>query len=494
MASFPSPPGFHLPQLTPSERVGTTVAQRYDLSRIIGQGSSAVLFAGRDRALDREVVVKVMRPDGALSGAAERERFRLEALTLARLRYPNLVEVYDVGETSDGVPFVVMELLRGESLAERLARTPSIAADEALAIVLPLMGALACVHEVGVIHRDVKPANVFLQSSGAGSFVPKLLDFGIAKADMHQGLTSSGLALGTPAYMAPELARGEGLGPQTDVWAVGVMLFRMLSGRLPFEGNTAAGVLWNATQGGSLSLVTQAPHVDRALAVSVERALVPDLSRRHADMRAFAESLTRTARRAGIALPPSSSLAGLPGYARWCDATDAEIGTARHEVTRTPERNVATSPAKPMPSRVTRSEPEPTQATQSQASVTGRSQRVKQLSLGTLIALGLLLAGWGWLSTSRATPNPDGSREHSTSLPPTTEGTASIAIPAATEAAAPAMLPALSQGPDGGAPVVEPKRGPRPRARPKSPAPSPSAPATAPTPARNASIVTDFEW
>ncbi len=479
-----------MPQLTPSERVGTTVTQRYELIRIIGQGASAVVFAGRDRTLEREVAVKIMRPDGALSGAAERERFRLEALTLARLRYPNLVEVYDVGETSDGVPFVVMELLHGESLAERLARSPSMAADEALAIVLPLMGALACVHDMGVIHRDVKPANVFLEGSGAGTLVPKLLDFGIAKAATHQGLTSSGLALGTPAYMAPELARGEALGPQTDVWAVGVMLFRMLSGRLPFEGNTAAGVLWHAMQGGSGSLVALAPRLDRALAVCVERALVPDLARRHADMRAFAESLTRTARRAGITLPSASLLAGLPGYARWCDAIDAELGTARHEAAKAPERNTAVPAADSMRAQPTRTkpeptheEPEPTQATRSQANITGQQRRITRISIGTLMALALALAVWGGLSTG------------STRAPLTIPSTVSVGTPrpAPIEPPSPAMLPVLSPRlTDGGTPVAEPKPKPRRRARPKSP--PRTAPATAPAPEGNTDIVTDFEW
>jgi serine/threonine-protein kinase len=330
-----------LPVLTPDERLGTRLSDRYELRRIAGQGASAVLYAAHDHLLSRDVAVKVMKPQGALSGSGERERFRREAQTLARLRHPHLVEVYDVGDTDDDVPCVVMELLEGETLAARLEREGCIAIEGLLALMLPLMGALCRAHDVGVVHRDVKPANIFLAQRSSGHLVPKLLDFGIAKAEHHSGITSTGLALGTPAYMAPEQARGEELGPQTDVWAMGVTLYRCLTGRLPFEATTAAGVLWEATRNGAPRIRELCPALDPAVALVIERALEPDLTRRHASIQALAESLVRVAKRAGLKLPPAPDPQGLPHYAAWLADTELEQGTEPQPILVRPASQVA---------------------------------------------------------------------------------------------------------------------------------------------------------
>ena len=334
-----------MPLLTSSERIGTRVGARYDLRHVVGEGASAVLFAAHDVMLGRDVGVKVMRPTGALASSQARVRFHGEAQTLAKLRHPHLVEVFDVGETDDGMPYLVVELLHGETLASRLERGAPLSVEETLAITMPLMGALACAHQAGVIHRDIKPANIFLHrrtvsssathaaastgrastaASGAAGITPKLLDFGIAKqAGERPALTTEGMTLGTPSFMAPEQARGEELGPPADVWAMGVTLYQCLSGQLPFDAPTAAGVLWQATQRGAPALTG----VDKGVALAVQRALAPEPSRRLASMQALARSLLETARRARIEVPADPDPVGLPDYRAWCSMADVEQGT-----------------------------------------------------------------------------------------------------------------------------------------------------------------------
>jgi serine/threonine-protein kinase len=313
-----------VPLLTSSERLGTRVGARYELRSVVGEGASAVLFCAQDTVLGREVGVKIMRPGGAFESKNAQARFHAEAQTLAKLRHAHLVEVFDMGATDDGMPYLVVELLHGETLAGLLERRAPLSVEETLAMLLPLMGALAFVHQAGVIHRDIKPANIFLQRAGNGARIPKLLDFGIAKlASENPALTTEGMTLGTPAFMAPEQARGEVLGPAADVWAMGVTLYLCLSGRLPFDASTAAGVLWQATQRGAAPL----ERVEPGIALAVERALAPEPTRRLESMHALARALVQTARRAAINLPLEPDPVGLPDYRAWCSLTDLDPGT-----------------------------------------------------------------------------------------------------------------------------------------------------------------------
>ncbi|MCB9631625.1 MAG: serine/threonine protein kinase [Sandaracinus sp.] len=207
---------------------------------MIGRGGSALLHRARDLRLERVVALK--RMDRERWDPEARRRFAQEARTLAALRHSNLVTVYDVGEDDDGVPFLVMELLEGRSLAAALPSRPSCA--QVLEWVFPILGALAFVHEHGIVHRDVKPSNVFLERRGDRERAV-LLDFGIARrsgwsghASAAAGSTDETTLVGTPAYLAPERIRGGPLTPAADVWSMGVMLFEAFSGRLPFGAPT----------------------------------------------------------------------------------------------------------------------------------------------------------------------------------------------------------------------------------------------------------------
>ncbi len=223
-------------------QAGLVLDGRYRLERQLGAGGMGTVWVGHQIALDRAVAVKVLH----VTGATSRARLRREALALAAVHHPAVVEVHDYGETADGVPYIVMELVRGEGLAERMARRGAMPAEEAVALVLPLLEGLAAAHGAGIIHRDIKPENVILADAGA---TPKLLDFGIAAVALDESdarLTTDGGIIGTPAYMAPEQMRGETVDERTDVWAVGVMLYELIAGEAPFGGGNVFAVLARA--------------------------------------------------------------------------------------------------------------------------------------------------------------------------------------------------------------------------------------------------------
>ncbi len=189
------------------------------------------VWAGEQLALRRQVAVKSLR----VAGAAQRARLRNEALALASLHHPAVVQVYDYGETEASVPFIVMELVRGETLAARLARAGALDAEGAVALVLPLLDGLTAAHAAGIVHRDLKPDNIVLTPGPAGP-VPKLLDFGIAKQEGDSGprLTVEGSFVGTPDYMAPEQLTLAPVDERTDVWGMAIVLYEMMAGRPPF--------------------------------------------------------------------------------------------------------------------------------------------------------------------------------------------------------------------------------------------------------------------
>ena len=217
---------------------GTVIAERYRLVRSLGMGSSATVWEATDIVLERAVAVKLLR-DAAADDQAERERLRREARTLARLAHPRIVTVWDFFETdlpgAPGQPVLVTELVAGTSLAERLERG-ALPWQEAVRICGQLADALRAAHEVGIVHRDVKPGNVVLIGEGL-----KLLDFGIAHSPNDIQLTGN-VTIGTPLCMAPEQIRGRGAVPESDIYALGCVLFWCLTGRPPYQGSDIADI------------------------------------------------------------------------------------------------------------------------------------------------------------------------------------------------------------------------------------------------------------
>ncbi len=209
---------------------GLVLDGRYRLESLLGEGGMGTVWVGHQLALQRQVAVKSLH----VAAASHRTRLRREALALAAVHHPAIVEVYDYGETEGGLPYVVMELVRGESVAARLRRLGALDADEAVILVIQILDGLAVAHRAGVVHRDIKPDNVVL--SFGSSALPKLLDFGIARSE-HDGatrLTMDGGFVGTPAYMAPEQMRGGVTNERVDVWGVGALLYHLLAGEAPF--------------------------------------------------------------------------------------------------------------------------------------------------------------------------------------------------------------------------------------------------------------------
>lgn len=204
-----------------------TVAGRYRLDDLLGRGGAADVYEGVDLRLRRPVAVKVFRPDGA---AGTEERFDGEGRLLAQLQHPGLITVYDCGR-DDGTPYLVMELVRGTTLRRRIATAP-LAPPEACRIGAALASALAHVHEAGVVHRDVKPANILLDEGGA----PRLTDFGISRLLDTTAQTVTGALVGTAAYMAPEQVLGRGAGPAADIYSLGLVLIESIKGELEYGG------------------------------------------------------------------------------------------------------------------------------------------------------------------------------------------------------------------------------------------------------------------
>ncbi len=231
------------------------------------------------------VAVKFMS-EATLESREARELFQREAAALVQLRSPHVVQIFDFGVTKGGLPFIVMELLEGETLQDRIDRYGRLSPRLTIEIIRQAGIALARAHDLGIVHRDIKPENVFLVESGAGTFV-KLLDFGIAA---EAGLGADEV-VGTPQFMSPEQMDGTAVDPSVDVWALGVMAYYCLSGRLPFSGRDLPTLSAAARRGPAALLADVLPEPLPGLELWVQGAMEPDPFLRYADARAALDAL-----------------------------------------------------------------------------------------------------------------------------------------------------------------------------------------------------------
>jgi len=302
----------------PSFRV---LRQRYELARLVGSGASGWVYEATDLLLNRRVAVKYLDVSATRrSGFMSAQDFMREARTLALLKHPNIVEIYDVGQDDTGVPFFVMELLT-DPLSRLLAAQGSLSVKETLSLLLPLCGALACAHDRGILHCDLKPENIMVQRVHQRTLQAKLLDFGIARQTASAAAVD--LVYGTPGYVAPEQASGAQATPRSDVWALGVVAFRCLSGRLPLAPLSGHALLERTVAADLPSLGAVARDVPESIVRAIDRALERAPDRRYPDMRAFAKGLVGAALQARVALSSDPDPIGLPEVHQWCRASGA---------------------------------------------------------------------------------------------------------------------------------------------------------------------------
>jgi serine/threonine-protein kinase len=303
-------------------QAGALVSGRYEILRPIAEGGMGAVYEARHVLSRQRVALKVLHAQAA-HDELSRARFLREVAAPAEIGHPGVCAVSDAGfDEGTGALFVVMELLEGETLRARMDR--GLAIDAGLALMEQLLEPLAAAHAKGFVHRDLKPENAFIARSPLGGEMLKLLDFGIARQfDDASTTTRTGVAIGTPHYMAPEQATDtKNVRAQADVWAVGVMLFELLAGRLPFDGDTSAGIVVNACMKAHPPLGTLRPGLPDALVALVDRCLAKDPQQRPADAAALARALREarglaTSETAGSATswastPPSGERASSP--------------------------------------------------------------------------------------------------------------------------------------------------------------------------------------
>jgi serine/threonine protein kinase len=272
-----------------SYRIGQVIAGRYRLSQTLSEGSMGAVWLARDLVLDLPVAVKLLHVGAAASSIDRsylRDRLMREARATAAVRHPGVVKVLDYGVTVSAGPYLVMEHLEGQSLGRRIRRSGRVLPERAVQVLLPVADALSAVHAMGIVHRDVKPDNVFLSRDNHGRIQPKVIDFGLAKlVRLPQGaiLTGSGV-LGTPEYMPPEqVIDSSTVDQRADIWGFSIVLYEMLSGSVPFSGGSCPEIL-RAILDRQLIPLTKEIGVDPALWSIVERGLRKDPSQRYGSM------------------------------------------------------------------------------------------------------------------------------------------------------------------------------------------------------------------
>ena len=252
----------------------------YVIVEKIGEGGMGLVFLARDAELGRDAAIKTMKPELA-ARPLDRARFLREARAAANLTSDHIVPILHIGEAADGVPFIAMPFLKGEMLDARLRREPLAPIDLLLKVAREVAIGLAEAHAAGLIHRDIKPANVWLEAHSTGSRC-KILDFGLARSMEKEDvqLTSAGAILGTPAYMSPEQARGKELDARSDLFSLGIMLYRMATSLPPFTGDTAASVMIAIVADEPRSVRELAPDLPPELLALIERLMCKDRAER----------------------------------------------------------------------------------------------------------------------------------------------------------------------------------------------------------------------
>jgi serine/threonine-protein kinase len=320
--------------MTPPPLVGTVLDEKFRIDRALASGASGDVYEAHHLGLGSQVAVKVLRPGVPETAHIRRKRFVREARVAARIQSDHVVRVFDIVAPDEGLIYIVMELLVGETLADRIKRVGAMPPSEAVDYVLQATRPLAQMHDAGIVHRDVKPSNVFLARDAEGKERIKLLDFGVAAfqqplARGESSITLTDAIVGTPRYMAPEQVRAsKQVDARADVWALGVTLYELLAGSPPFDGQTVLAVLNQIEKQEPRLLTERQPGVSAGLASVVHACLAKDPSLRPADARALGDALAPFA--AEVTAPRESR------PLRLSDPVDLSLSDDNVEVVRTP--------------------------------------------------------------------------------------------------------------------------------------------------------------
>ena len=263
------------PEGTATELSGTLIGGRYRLETQVGSGGMSTVHRAEDEKLHRPVAVKLMHLSTA-ADAGHLERFRREAKAVAGLSHPNLVAVIDADD-ENGRPFIVFEFIAGETLKARIRRNGRLEPAESVAFAIEIARALGCAHDAGIVHRDVKPQNVLVDTEGCA----RVTDFGIARMADEEGLTADGRVIGTTDYVSPEQALGEQVGPQSDIYSLGVVLFEMLTGNVPFKAESPVAVAMCHVRDPMPDVRAARPEISATLAAIVDRCTAKDAGDRY---------------------------------------------------------------------------------------------------------------------------------------------------------------------------------------------------------------------
>src|SRR5947209_10711927 len=274
--------------------IGTLLGGRYRLDAQIGRGGMSTVYRAFDTVLERPVAIKLMHAEIA-SDSDHLERFRREARAVAQLSHPHIVTVIDAGEDISrdgrdghvGAPYIVLEYVPGETLKEVIRREGPLDIPQAIAYAIELARALGAAHERLIVHRDVKPQNVLIGEEGGA----KITDFGIARSLTEEGLTVAGRVLGTTDYVSPEQALGQPVTGQSDLYSLGVVLYEMLTGEVPFHADSSVAVAMRHVREAIPDVQVLRPEASAATAAVVERAVAKDLSQRYPDAQSMVSDL-----------------------------------------------------------------------------------------------------------------------------------------------------------------------------------------------------------
>jgi serine/threonine-protein kinase len=287
-----------MPNLTANDRLGTRVGGRYEIRRLLGEGGFSSVFEAIHTFTGREVALKILHPH-LTSTEQIAERFLMEARAMARINHEGIVQVLDAGKDPDGSVFIALELLDGESLESTLLRVGRLTWGEAVSICVDVLSALGEAHRNKIIHRDIKPGNIFIVRKADGSSQAKLLDFGIAHvaSSGKNKLTAQGMILGTPEYMSPEQGRTSNVGPESDLWSVGIVMWECLTGHTPFVAETATEILLKIATTDAPSILDEVPELPPPIAAVIDRSLARDIERRYRSADEMRDAMLRAMRK-----------------------------------------------------------------------------------------------------------------------------------------------------------------------------------------------------